>query len=293
METSDGRTLRANVAGPEDGPLLVFHTGTPGTNRLYAQLLDEGARRGLRQVCCARPGYGGSARLPGRSIADCAADAVAVADALGAESFYVVGHSGGAPHALACAAALADRVIAAAAVSGFGPRRVLGDGWMTGMAEGNVEEFGAALAGEATLAAYLEPVRDEWREIRSLEQLRTALWEFFSDADRELLLDDSFLRYQLGCVQQIGGEEIWGWFDDDHALVGEWGFAVEGIEIPVAIWHGEEDPAVPAWQSGWIAERIASARFHCLRGEGHISPLYRHYGAILDELLELGRRGFG
>ncbi len=288
METSDGRVLRANVAGPDDGPLLVFHTGTPGTNRLYSQLVDEGARRGLRQVCCARPGYGGSTRLPGRSIADCAADAAAVADALGAEGFYVLGHSGGAAHALACAAKLPDRVIAAAAISGFGPRSVLGSEWLDGMADGNVAEFGAAIAGDLALAAFLEPVLDEWREVRSLEQLRMALWEFFSDADRKLLLDDSFLRYQLGCFQQIGGEEIWGWFDDDRAFVEDWGFAVEEVAAPVTIWHGDDDPALPAWQSGWIAERIASARFHRLPGEGHISPLYGHYGAILDELLELG-----
>ena len=49
-------------------------------------------------------------RSLGRSVADAAADIAALADELGFERFAVVGGSGGAPHALACGALLADRV---------------------------------------------------------------------------------------------------------------------------------------------------------------------------------------
>jgi pimeloyl-ACP methyl ester carboxylesterase len=61
-------------------------------------------------VICSRPGYGGSTRNEGRTVADAAADTAALADHLGAERFLVAGWSGGGPTALACAALLPDRV---------------------------------------------------------------------------------------------------------------------------------------------------------------------------------------
>lgn len=47
------------------------------------------------------------------ALASCAADIASIADALGLGRFAVLGHSGGGPHALACAALLPGRVIAA------------------------------------------------------------------------------------------------------------------------------------------------------------------------------------
>ncbi len=43
-----------------------------------------------------RPGYGRSTRLPGRTVADVAADVRAVLDHLGIALCRTVGHSGGA-----------------------------------------------------------------------------------------------------------------------------------------------------------------------------------------------------
>ena len=64
----------------------------------------------IRLISYDRPGYGGSSRYRGRSVADAAADVDRIADALGLDAFAVVGRSGGGPHALACAALLNGRV---------------------------------------------------------------------------------------------------------------------------------------------------------------------------------------
>jgi pimeloyl-ACP methyl ester carboxylesterase len=66
-------------------------------------------------------------RLPGG-----AADVAAIADALGIGRFAVLGHSGGGPHALACAALLPERVIAAVSVSGPAPFDAAGLDWFAG-----------------------------------------------------------------------------------------------------------------------------------------------------------------
>lgn len=280
--------LRARVAGPAEGGVVVYLHGTPGTESVYRGQLETGAERGLRHLCCLRPGYGGADRLRGRSVGDIAADVAALADALPVERFYVIGHSGGSPHALACAALLPDRVIAAAAVSGLAPPRAVGAGWREGVARENLEELDAAAMDEASQVPIIEGYLEEWRQLKTLDQLRESFRSFYSGNDWEALLSAGNLQYQLDCLRQITTEGISGWLDDDRATVTDWGFAVEDTRVPVTIWHGEDDPGLPAWHASWLAARIPSARLHRLSGEGHISVLYGHYGAILDELVELG-----
>jgi pimeloyl-ACP methyl ester carboxylesterase len=62
---------------------------------MFGALVDVGAERGLRHVTYARPGYGGSTRQAGLSVADCATDVSAIADPLGCERFHSFGASGG------------------------------------------------------------------------------------------------------------------------------------------------------------------------------------------------------
>jgi pimeloyl-ACP methyl ester carboxylesterase len=62
-------------------------------------------------------------------VASAAADVASVADALGIEQFAVMGHSGGAAYALACAALLPERVLAAVCASGLAPYHAQGLDW--------------------------------------------------------------------------------------------------------------------------------------------------------------------
>ena len=78
-------------------------------------------------------------------MVDVAEDTAAVLDELGADSFVTAGWSGGGPHALACAAALPGRCLAAASIAGVAPYLAPGLDWMAGMGPENVAEFGAAL----------------------------------------------------------------------------------------------------------------------------------------------------
>ncbi|MGE5829696.1 MAG: alpha/beta fold hydrolase, partial [Micromonosporaceae bacterium] len=155
IPTRDGRVLHAYDAGDPQGELVLVHHGTPCSGVLAEWWVDDAAARGLRLVGYDRPGYGGSDRQPGRSVADVAADAATIADAFGAPRFRTWGVSGGGPHALACAALLPDRVIAAATLASVAPYDAAGLDWLAGMGQDNIDEFEAALAGEAELRAYL------------------------------------------------------------------------------------------------------------------------------------------
>src|SRR5262249_44218842 len=151
VRAADGRALEVQSAGPPEGPAVLFQVGTPAAGILYPPLVELGSERGLRHIAYSRPGYGGSERRRGRTVADCSADVAAVADAFGIERFYTVGWSGGGPHALACAALLGERTIAAATLAGVAPRTAAGLDWTEGMGEENLAEFAATEAGAQAL----------------------------------------------------------------------------------------------------------------------------------------------
>lgn len=180
------RVLDAAVSGPKDGVPLVFHHGTPMSMVLFEPFIQAVVARGLRYVSYTRPGYGNSTRLPGRTVADCSKDMQAILRELGADRCYVVGWSGGGPHALACAALLPQRVIAGSTIAGIAPWGAQGLDWLAGMGRENVEEFHAALAGSDQLRSFLERAAPALAQITP-DQIVTALGDLVNELDKETL----------------------------------------------------------------------------------------------------------
>jgi pimeloyl-ACP methyl ester carboxylesterase len=283
VTTADGRRLAVEVAGPLDGDVVVFHTGTPSAGSLYAPLLEAGAERGLRHVSYPRPGYADSDRQPGRTIADCAQDVTAIADALGVERFYTTGHSGGGPHALACAALLPDRVHSAATTASVAPFDAEGLDWLAGMGQENLDEFAAQQAGDSELQAFLETSAEQFGSLTG-DQVLAALGDLISDADRAVLTG-AFAEHQAAALRDALRNGIWGWFDDDKATVAQWGFDLASVDVPVTIWQGEEDRMVPFAHGKWLAAHVSGAKAKLLAGEGHLSLEVGSYGDVLDDLV--------
>jgi pimeloyl-ACP methyl ester carboxylesterase len=288
VRAADGRRLLAEVSGPEDGDLVLFHTGTPGSRYLFDRHLEEGAERGLRHVTYSRPGYHGSDRQPGRTYADSAADSAAVVDALGVECFYALGFSGGGAPVLACAALLPDRVLAATSAAALGPREGEGLDWLAGTSTMNVAEFRAVAEGPAALERSIREIAAEMGAIEDGEQLREGFGDAFCQADRDCAVGE-FLEYQVTSCQKAARDSLWGWFDDDVAMWNEWGFDLARITVPVTIWQGAEDHMVPPQNGLWLADHVPGAKLRLLAGEGHISLSCNYYGAILDDLVESAR----
>ena len=117
----DGRRLAYAEYGVPNGRPAFYCHGFPGSQR-EAQLIDPAARaQNVRIIAADRPGYGDSDPLPGRSILAWAKDLTALADHLGLDRFSLIGVSGGAPYALACAFLIPERLIACTLVCPLGP----------------------------------------------------------------------------------------------------------------------------------------------------------------------------
>jgi pimeloyl-ACP methyl ester carboxylesterase len=279
-----GRSLEVSVSGPQQATPLVLHHGTPSDRTQYPPFAQAAAVRGLRLVSYSRPGYGSSSRQPGRAIADCAADTLAIVEQLGARRFYTAGWSGGGPHALACAALLPDRVLACATIAGVGPFGAAGLDFLEGMGRENQEEFGAALAGPSKLQDYLEHQAQVLAEVTG-EQVAAALGDLVSAADVGALTGD-FTAYLATTFRQAVSTGIWGWFDDDLAFTGPWGFDLDAVDVPVVVWQGGQDRMVPFAHGQWLATQVPAARPRLLTEEGHLSIAVASFGKILDDLLE-------
>ena len=225
--------------------------------------------------------------MPGRPVADAAANVAVILDALGAGQFVTVGWSGGGPHALACARLLSGRCLAAASLSGVAPYTADGLDWLAGMADANVAEFTAALAGPDQLTGLLTAAAPALQEITGA-QLAAALGDLASAADAAALQGE-LADYVVGMFRSGLRPGIAGWRDDDLAFVRDWGFSLgaPGESAPVAVWQGDQDMMVPFAHGQWLARHIPAARAHFGRGTGH---LHLPFGDVFEELLELAGR---
>jgi pimeloyl-ACP methyl ester carboxylesterase len=284
VELAGGRSLEVSVSGPQRAPPLILHHGTPSDRTQYPPFAQAAAVRGLRLVCYSRPGYGGSSRQPGRVIADCAADTLAIVEQLGAGRFYTAGWSGGGPHALACAALLPDRVLGCATIAGVGPFGAAGLDFLEGMGRENREEFGAALAGPSELQDYLEGQAQVLAGVTG-EQVAAALGDLVSPVDVGALTGD-FAAYLATTFRQAVSTGIWGWFDDDLAFTRPWGFALDEVSVSVVVWQGGQDRMVPFAHGQWLARHVPGAHPRLLTEEGHLSIAVASFGKVLDDLLE-------
>jgi pimeloyl-ACP methyl ester carboxylesterase len=267
--------------GPEDGRVLVLHVGTPNAPDAFPLLTDALDERGWQLVAYARPGYAGSERREGRSVADAAADTASILDELGLGRFVTIGWSGGGPHALACAALLPDRCDAAASLAGVAPFDADGLDFLAGMGEENVEEFGAAARSRDELVAFLERDAAGLATVTGAD-IGAALGDLVDDVDRTALTGE-FAEAVARMVRRALSNGIDGWLDDDLAFVKPWGFDLDAIRVPVSIWQGAHDRMVPFAHGEWLAAHVPGARVHLYDDEGHIS-LVQQIRRILDDL---------
>lgn len=265
----DRRTLRCYEGGDPAGALVIHHHGTPGSGLLRRDWVEDAAQRGIRLVGYDRAGYGSSSRRDGRTVGDVVADISGLADSLGVDRFLTWGVSGGGPHALACAALLPERTIAAATLASVAPYDAEGLDFLGGMGQDNVEEFGAAASGEASLRPYLE-AQSQGLLASTPDNLRDSMETLLPEVDRVALTGEAaeFLHSSMTSGLRHGVD---GWLDDDLAFATGWGFDVASISIPFLLMQGDQDLMVPFAHGRWLAGAIGSATPRLLPGEGHLS----------------------
>lgn len=273
----DGRVLAFASFGDLNGvPVMFFHGGND--SRLAGRLLDTTATElSVHLIAPDRPGFGRSDHRPGRRLTDWPADVAALADHLGATRFAVLGHSGGGPHALACARALPARVHRAAVVSSPAPPPAPATGLnpifrIVNVAMSHPRIYRRLAASQAT-----QMQKDPGRWLAAWKRMQPADGRMF-DADPHVaqVVLDEMTEALTGGIDGIVHEATLYYRD--------WGYALADITAPVDVWHGRADrQAAPSWAQK-LAAALPQATLHMIDGLGHFSVLIEARQRILRRL---------
>jgi pimeloyl-ACP methyl ester carboxylesterase len=64
-----------------------------------------------------------------------------------------------------------------------------------------------------------------------------------------------------------------------------WGFPLEEVRMPVALWHGEQDHLVPVEHGRYMARALPRCQARFVPDEGHVSLIANHFEEILQVAL--------
>jgi pimeloyl-ACP methyl ester carboxylesterase len=266
LTLEDGSTLHVYDTGDDTGDRLAvfWHHGTPNIGAPPRPLFATAERLGVRWVAHDRPGYGGSTARPGRDIASAATDVARVADAVGIDRFAVMGHSGGATHALACGALLPDRVLGVVGMATIAPYAADGLDWFAGMAPSSEAALRSAAKGRDAREAFEAAEEDLGSPFTAEDNaMFSGEWGWLIDVVRPAVAN--------GPAAQI---------DDDLAYVAPWGCDPADVAAPVLLVHGDSDRVIPFGHAEWLARHVADATPWRRPGDGHISVLSAAPGAL-------------
>ena len=201
-------------------PAFLLH-GAPGGRNGPRPRGTVLYRLDIRLICYDRPGYQGSDPKPGRTVASAAEDVRIIADYLGTP-LLCVGGPEGAPHTLASAALLPDRVITATVLCGQAPRDAEDLDWGAGMTESRALAYTYAWMDAASrLRAFLD--RQAERASQVSEGLPSEPLREGADHGEEDLDGVGFRRVDAGIhFDELLNNCMDRWIDDLIALSRPW-----------------------------------------------------------------------
>jgi pimeloyl-ACP methyl ester carboxylesterase len=287
VAVGDDRQIGFAEFGDPQGRAVFWLHGTPGARRqipVEARVYAES--RHIRLIGVDRPGIGSSTPFQYSNVLAFADDLTTIADVLGIDEMAVIGLSGGGPYALACAAAMPDRVVVAGVLGGVAPAKGLD------AIGGGVMAIGSAVAPLMPVIGL--PLRlaavGLVQLIRPLGSPAVDLYARISpEADRQLLARPEFKAMFLDDLLNGSRKQLSAPFADVVVFARDWGFRLDEVKVPVRWWHGDKDHIVPFEHGQHVVSRLPDAELFHLPGESHLAGLGRAE-EILGNLMDLWDR---
>jgi pimeloyl-ACP methyl ester carboxylesterase len=267
LQLPDGRTLGFAEYGSPEGNVLVYCHGYPGSRLEAAALSAHAAEAHVRLLSLDRPGFGRSSSHEGRSLLDWPRDLVALTEHLGIERFAVMGTSGGAPYALACAQQIPARLLSCGIVSTIAPV-ALASNWQNRVVVFLVHRTPWVFT--RVLGATARAFRDE-------QHARAALKKTLHGPDREAVLGQGQLDVLAASAREAYRQGVRGAVSEAQLYTRDWGFRLEDITFqPLYLWHGARDTHALIEVARSVAGKLARCQATYYPDEGHFSMLLNH-----------------
>ena len=276
-----GRVLSyAEFGAPKGIPVIYCH-GFPGS-RLEAAFADRVASSlGARLIAVDRPGIGMSDYCAGRTILEWADDVRPLVDHLELKRFSVLGVSGGAPYALACAFKFPRRVRSAGIVSGIGPPAAVNGASLASTSGLGLRLTAAVPWSVILLSSVLGAVA-----CHASPLLLALLSAKASELDRRILRDGEFRTILAASMREAFRNGPRGAATDLTLLSMPWDFELQELRVPVYIWHGGEDRVVPMSMGLFLEQALPDCRASYEQEHGHYSLIHDYAEQILSHVID-------
>ena len=274
IQLSDGRKLGYDERGPSNGkPLFYFH-GSPSSRVESNLFLSDEQLQSLdvRLIAVDRPGLGLSDFQPNRRFMDFPKDILALAAYLSIDRFAVLAYSGGGSYGEACALSIPDRLTRVGIVSGIAPFNL--PGLTEGIPADNLRYFDLSRE-KPWLARLMLNMMGALSRFAPDRMLANAL-ATLPEPDRATISPPEFQAGFLAMILEALRKGARGAQYDTFLMITEWDFHPQEIQIPVLLWHGEQDKNAPIAMGRYIANAIPNCEAKFYSNEGHLS-LFKKY----------------
>lgn len=247
-----------------------------------AELADEAAREiGLRIISPDRPGIRDSAFQANRKLLDWPPLLAAIADRMGIDRFRILAISGGAPYAYATGRAMPERVEKIAVVSGAPPLDKLTR--LDGLLPIHRRMLQLRQKRPGLLRALFHLARP-FVALRMPLRVRPLLLKFLQPCDASVLRESRAFDVCFESARQAWRSSALGVMTDAEIYATPWGFPLEEVHVPIALWHGTKDRTFAHWLARDVAGQLPDCEFHLVEGAGHYSLPIRYIREILVDL---------
>ncbi|MBY8985478.1 MAG: alpha/beta hydrolase [Candidatus Lokiarchaeota archaeon] len=284
----DGRKIGYAEYGDVAGkPIFYFHGH--GSSRLEPKIYDiEEIENQVRIIAVDRPGFGLSDFTLDHSILSWSSDIIELANSLKIDRFSVLGGSGGAPFALACAYKNPERIVTCGIVSGLGPIEL----GIEGMAKNNRRELELAQKNPNRLKLLFKLQAKLSKKLVE-KDIEVILKKFrkrgknLPEPDKKIFEDKEKLRMYVSLMTEPFRQGIMGPFHEAQLYVKPWNFKLTDIspDIKVYLWHGDLDTSVPKKMAQSVCQKIPNCEAKFYVDEAHLSTALNHIKEILMRLI--------
>ena len=259
-------------------PIFYFH-GWPGSRFELKNIPLK--KKKCFIIALERPGYGISDPISNFKILDWPKIVLEVANKLKIKKFSIIGVSGGAPFALACANTIKNkRLKSIAIVCALAPSKAKG---MTKGRVGMLLNFGRKpfiswlifnFLRVRLLNSNLEKSFNKWKNKISLPEIDLKLFTI----DRGKRLMENF--------KEAVKHGTKGVHRDANLYSNYWGFKLKNIKKKIFVWHGDKDLTVPIITNKYYKKKLKNKEIFIKPNEGHFSICYNFMNDIIQQVSE-------
>ena len=259
-------------------PIFYFH-GWPGS-RFELKNIPLKKKKWFI-IALERPGYGITDPISKFKILDWPKIVLEVANKLKIKKFSIIGVSGGAPFALACANTIKNkRLKSIAIVCALAPSKAKG---MNKGRVGMLLNFGRKpfiswlifnFLRMRLLNGNLEKSFNKWKNKIPLPEIDLKLFTI----DRGKRLMENF--------KEAVKHGTKGVHRDANLYSNYWGFKLKNIKKKIFVWHGDKDLTVPIITNKYYKKKLKNKEIFIKPNEGHFSICYNFMNDIIQQVSE-------